>query len=124
MCFPIAILFFTGIGILELKFPNALSLNTFHDNYTGRGWAGLIVLIFELIVAAAWGKTSGTILIYASILLVSVGVINYVKGKSRMPAEEAEASKEATAPVITSLAAKSAIWGYRRYKNRRKSNSN
>lgn len=124
MCFPIAILFFAGIGILELRFPNALSLSTFNDNYTGSGWAGLFVLIFELAVAATWGKTSGIILISASILLVVLGGINYVKGKSRMPAQDVEASKEATTPVIASLAAKSAIWGYRKYKNGRQNNSN
>jgi hypothetical protein len=59
-----------GLGILEIKFPHAM--NGFDDNYTGRGAAGFIMLLFELFLMLTWGKIEGIILILLGLLLLLV----------------------------------------------------
>ena len=57
-----------GIGILEIKFPHAM--DGFDDNYTGRGGAGFILLLFELFLRLTWGKIGGIIAILLGILAI------------------------------------------------------
>lgn len=122
MYFPFAILLLFSLGALELNFPNALSLSTFNDNYTGTGWAGLIVLVFELILAATWGKISGIILIAAGIFLLGIWVMDYRQNKSKLviDSNDNETDNASIALSAKKLAVKSAILGYRKYKNRNK----
>ncbi|WP_204141300.1 hypothetical protein [Halomicronema sp. CCY15110] len=81
MCFPILIILFMGLGALELTFPNALSLSTLNDNYTGRGWAGLIVLVFELTLAATWSNVAGIVLITIGVLLTGAWIANSMSNR-------------------------------------------
>ncbi|MBW4482424.1 MAG: hypothetical protein KME14_07770 [Tildeniella torsiva UHER 1998/13D] len=59
-----------GCGSVEYKFPQALE--GFDDGYTGRGFAGLVLLIVELILMVTWGRIAGLILIALGILLLLV----------------------------------------------------
>ncbi len=70
-----------GLGALELTFPNALSLSTLNDNYTGRGWAGLIVLVFELTLAATWSNVAGIVLITIGVLLTGAWIANSMSNR-------------------------------------------
>lgn len=62
-------LFAIGIGILEIQHPHALA--GFDDNHTGRGVAGLILLLFELFLVTTWGTIGG-------ILAISLGTLAIV----------------------------------------------
>lgn len=63
-------LFLIGFGSLEINFPHAM--NGFEDNYTGRGTAGLIILLFEMFLMLTWGKIGGIIAILLGIALAIV----------------------------------------------------
>lgn len=122
MCFPLAILFFIGLGTLELTFPNALSLSTLNDNYTGKGWSGIVVLVFELILAVTWGRISGIILIAIGLFWLGIWIMSYAQSKSE-PLLEPVSDKKDNASVIlpiTSSVIKSAFSGYRKNKSRKK----
>lgn len=58
-----------AFGLLQIKYPNAL--HGFNDNYTGRGTAGLIMLIFEIVLILTWGWIGGSL----SILLGIFGIV-------------------------------------------------
>ncbi len=60
-----------GIGILEIKYPHAL--DGFDDGYTGRGVAGLIMLLIELVFMLTWGKIEGYLLILLGISIIVMG---------------------------------------------------
>jgi hypothetical protein len=65
-----------GVGVLEIHFPHAM--DGFDDNYTGRGAAGLIVLLFELFIWLTWGKIGGVI----AILLGTMAIVICLLPKS------------------------------------------
>ncbi len=57
-----------SLGVLQIKFPEAM--NGFDDGYTGRGLAGIIVLLFELFLVLTWSKTGGFVAIILGILIL------------------------------------------------------
>lgn len=67
-CILLMSLSLVGCGSIEYKFPQALE--GFDDNYTGRGFAGLFLLIVELILMVTWGRIAGLFLIALGILLL------------------------------------------------------
>ncbi len=125
MCFPILILCLIGIGILEINYPNALSLSGLNDNYTGRGWAGLLLLVFELITAATWGRVTGILLTVLGISLLALWGVNLVRDKFKPSTEDVASSlKEDNEPLsIKALALKSALLSYKQYRNRKARNN-
>lgn len=116
MCFPLVTLFLFGLGALEIKFPGALSLSTFDDNYTGAGWAGLVVLVFEIILVATWGKVSGIILIFSGIFLMGVWIMDC--SQSKLESIDSKKDNISVNLPIKVLAAKSAFWGYKKYRSK------
>jgi len=60
-------LFVVGMGFLQIKYPHAI--DGFDDNYTGRGVAGLILLLFELFLTLTWGKIGGILAIVVGVLI-------------------------------------------------------
>lgn len=60
-CVVLPSLIAIGLGILEIKFPHAM--DNFDDAYTGSGTAGLVLLIFEMLLWLTWGKIGGSIVI-------------------------------------------------------------
>lgn len=63
-----------GVGILEISHPDAM--DGFKDNYTGRGVAGLIVLLFELFLMLTWGKIGGTFIILLGVLTIIICLLS------------------------------------------------
>jgi len=59
---------FIGIGILQIKYPSTLS--GFNDNYTGRGKAGFVVLLIELLFVLIWSPIGGILLISLTVLAI------------------------------------------------------
>lgn len=59
-----------GIGVLEINFPHVM--DNCDDGYTGRGVAGLIVLLFELFLCLTWGKLEGAIAILLGITAIVI----------------------------------------------------
>jgi hypothetical protein len=68
--FVLPSLLFIGIGILEIKYPHALS--GFDDGYTGRGISGFIMLLIELFLMLTWGKIEGIILITLGTIVIMI----------------------------------------------------
>ena len=60
------------LGMLAIKFPHAM--DGFDDGYTGRGAAGVILLLFELFVMVTWGKISGAIAILLGSTTIVLGL--------------------------------------------------
>lgn len=59
-----------GIGILEIKYPHAM--DGFDDGYTGRGVAGLFMLLFELFIMFTWGTIGGAVTILLGVLAIAI----------------------------------------------------
>ncbi|WP_448574038.1 hypothetical protein [Trichothermofontia sp.] len=59
-----------GVGVLEINFPHAM--DGFDDGYTGRGGAGLVMLLFELFVWLTWSKIGGAIAIFLGTMAVVI----------------------------------------------------
>jgi uncharacterized membrane protein len=68
--FVLPSLLIIGIGILEIKYPHALS--NFDDGYTGHGIAGFIMLLIELFLMLTWGKIEGIFLIILGIIAIVI----------------------------------------------------
>ena len=62
-----------GVGVLEIQHPHAL--DNFDDNYTGRGAAGLVLLIIELLLKLTWGQVGGTCIIILGIAAIVFGCL-------------------------------------------------
>lgn len=125
MRFPILAICLIGISYLEVSHPNALSLGIFNDNYTGRGWAGLILLALELILAATWGKATGIILAMLGISLLSLWLIGYARDKLNLSTEDSIQirEKDEEPPSSKTLVVGSALLGYREYRRKKTKNS-
>lgn len=65
-----------GVGVLEINFPH--TMDSFDDGYTGRGVAGLIMLLFELFIWLTWSKIGGAI----AILLGTTAIVICLLPKS------------------------------------------
>jgi len=71
-----------GVGVLEINFPHVM--DGFNDGYTGRGVAGLILLLFELFVSLTWGKIGGFVAIFlgsTAIVICSLSKSDQVEAK-------------------------------------------
>ena len=66
-----------GLGTLEIKFPHAMQ--GFDDGYTGKGVAGLILLLVELFLTLTWGRIEGVILILLALSLIVWGFLPRVQ---------------------------------------------
>jgi ABC-type sugar transport system permease subunit len=66
-----------GVGVLEINFPHAM--DGFDDSYTGRGGAGLIVLLFELFLWLTWGKIGGAIAILLGTIAIVICLFHFRK---------------------------------------------
>ena len=125
MCFPILIICLIGIGYLEASHPNALSLSNFNDNYTGKGWAGLILLVLELIIAATWSKATGITLAMLGISLLGLWLIGYARDKLNHSTEDLIQIREEDEEPLSfkTLVVGSALLGYREYRKKKTKNS-
>lgn len=65
------------IGILEIKYPDMMK--GFDDGYTGKGFAGFIMLIFELFLLLTWGKIAGVITIILTLLIMGICIITILQ---------------------------------------------
>lgn len=84
-----------GIGILEIKYPHAMK--GLDDGYTGRGVAGIILLLFELFIMLTWGKIGGVVAILLGMLAI---VICFLPNKEQAP--ESENNKNSSTVLLSS----------------------
>lgn len=109
-----------AIGILEIKFPHALA--GFDDGYTGRGVAGLIMLLIELFLMLTWGKIEGYLLI---LLGISIVVMGFWPEKKREPETVvAENLKNSATTLLTGAAFRTGKAYFQRKLRNQKSESN
>lgn len=85
-----------GIGILEIQYPHAM--DGFDDGYTGRGIAGLIMLLLELFLMLTWGKFGGVLAISSGMLAI---VTCFLPNKEQ--AIECKTNKNSSAVWLASL---------------------
>jgi hypothetical protein len=109
-----------GIGILEIKYPHAL--DGFDDGYTGRGLAGLIMLLIELFFMLTWGKIEGYLLI---LLGISIIVMGFWPKKKREPESlVTENIKNAATTLLTEAAFRTGKAYFQRKRRNQKFGSN
>lgn len=77
-----------GFGILEIKYPNAM--DGFDDGYTGRGAAGLILLLVELFLMITWGKIGGIVAITVGTL---AAILSFIPNSKQIKEEITEKSR-------------------------------
>jgi hypothetical protein len=109
-----------GIGILEIQYPNAMQ--GFDDSYTGRGAAGLILLVIELFLMITWGKIGGMVAITVSIFAVILSFAPNSKQTKEETTEglETERVKHVDTQAVSSFALRTArMYMQKRLDNRK-----
>lgn len=87
------------IGILEIKYPNAMK--GFDDGYTGRHFAGFLLLIIELFLLITWGKITGIITIIFTLLIMSICIMTVIKNSELESTENNQLLMSKTRKFIT-----------------------